>query len=439
MASATRSGSKHITPPAWRCAALVAVTLAAASVFNVGSAFAGHVSCGDVITVDTKLDSDLVDCPSDALIIRADGVTLDLAGHTIYGDGAEFEPELFVQDRGIVVAASGVTIQNGAVYGFPTGIVAGRSQDAPNVVRGIAVGCDPIQCPPSQEAVGIHVTGRDSNLLIDGSTIINSTMGVRMAGSTNRVENSRFFGNGTAMYVTGAANVIRDNLIEDSSRFGVLLIDDAQVNLVERNSIRGGETGIWLTREASGSTVRHNNVRHTETGIRSDDETEDGLISGNQVANASRIGIDVAFTLNDRVVGNTVRRSARGIVGTRATGAEIAGNRVLRSATHGIVLAEPFAPVSTRTRLSGNVVRRSGGDGILINPFVMGTVLEHNTTSQNGDDGIDVDSAQTTITRNRADHNRDLGIEAVDGVTDGGGNRARRNGNPLQCTGVVCR
>ena len=32
-----------------------------------------------------------------------------------------------------------------------------------------------------------------------------------------------------------------------------------------------------------------------------------------------------------------------------------------------------------------------------------------------------------------------LGIEAVFGVTDGGGNRAHGNGNPSQCTNVACR
>jgi hypothetical protein len=42
-------------------------------------------------------------------------------------------------------------------------------------------------------------------------------------------------------------------------------------------------------------------------------------------------------------------------------------------------------------------------------------------------------------TRNSAFFNHDLGIEAVPGVTDGGGNRARGNGNPEgQCTGVAC-
>ena len=32
----------------------------------------------------------------------------------------------------------------------------------------------------------------------------------------------------------------------------------------------------------------------------------------------------------------------------------------------------------------------------------------------------------------------DSGIEAVPGVTDGGGNRASGNGQPAQCLGVVC-
>jgi parallel beta-helix repeat protein len=61
-----------------------------------------------------------------------------------------------------------------------------------------------------------------------------------------------------------------------------------------------------------------------------------------------------------------------------------------------------------------------------------------NTTNDNGDDGIDVDSASTTLRDNVANGNDDLGIEAVAGVTDGGGNRASGNGNPAQCTGVAC-
>ena len=44
-----------------------------------------------------------------------------------------------------------------------------------------------------------------------------------------------------------------------------------------------------------------------------------------------------------------------------------------------------------------------------------------------------------TLSRNRADRNVDLGIEAVPG-TLGGSNRAKHNGNPGQCVpGYLCR
>jgi hypothetical protein len=54
------------------------------------------------------------------------------------------------------------------------------------------------------------------------------------------------------------------------------------------------------------------------------------------------------------------------------------------------------------------------------------------------DDGFDVRSRTAKLTKNRAVRNDDLGIAAVRGVDDGGGNRAHGNRNPLQCVNVVC-
>ena len=54
---------------------------------SASQASASPVSCGDTITTDTTLDSDLIDCPNNGIIIGADDVTLDLNGHTIDGDG----------------------------------------------------------------------------------------------------------------------------------------------------------------------------------------------------------------------------------------------------------------------------------------------------------------------------------------------------------------
>lgn len=92
----------------------------------------------------------------------------------------------------------------------------------------------------------------------------------------------------------------------------------------------------------------------------------------------------------------------------------------------------------TGTVLTKNVVSRSAVDGIAVEAGSSATVLTKNEAYANGDDGIHVNSTGTTLTKNLAVSNGDLGIEAVPGVTDGGGNMAAGNGNPLQCTGVVC-
>src|SRR6185295_16030895 len=66
-----------------RIGALIAVSMAVWT----GQANASHVNCGDVITTDTKLDSDLLNCPGDGVVIGADNITLDLNGHLIDGTG----------------------------------------------------------------------------------------------------------------------------------------------------------------------------------------------------------------------------------------------------------------------------------------------------------------------------------------------------------------
>ena len=50
-----------------------------------------------------------------------------------------------------------------------------------------------------------------------------------------------------------------------------------------------------------------------------------------------------------------------------------------------------------------------------------------------------METTGTTLVRNTANRNHDLGIEAVAGVIDGGGNKAQGNGNPAQCTNVACK
>jgi hypothetical protein len=86
----------------------------------------------------------------------------------------------------------------------------------------------------------------------------------------------------------------------------------------------------------------------------------------------------------------------------------------------------------------GNLVKGSRVDGFLVNPKDDHSLLRHNTARGAGDDGFDVDSRTAKLTKNLALRNGDLGIAAVRGVRDGGGNKARGNGDPRQCTHIAC-
>jgi hypothetical protein len=120
----------------------------------------------------------------------------------------------------------------------------------------------------------------------------------------------------------------------------------------------------------------------------------------------------------------------------------VAHNVVVRAARAGIrlsLIAEELGggPGAVNTVVRHNVLR-GNGDGIFVLETAENTLIEDNLALASEDDGIDVDSRLTTLTRNHALHNGDLGIEAVFGVTDAGGNKARGNGNPAQCTNLAC-
>jgi hypothetical protein len=84
---------------------------------SVGSPAA--VSCGQILTASVTLRADL-HCEGDALTIGANGVTVDLAGHTLSGGG---------KGTGITLSAAesvaGALIENGAITGFGDGVKVG--------------------------------------------------------------------------------------------------------------------------------------------------------------------------------------------------------------------------------------------------------------------------------------------------------------------------
>jgi large repetitive protein len=372
-----------------------------AAILAPGPASAGQahpVRCGDTITRDTRLKNDLVNCPGNGIVIGADNITLDLNRHTVDGDGVVGCEELYSCDFGVDNTAGhhGVTIKDGSIREFATAVVAlganhnrlRRLSSSHNILGGVLL----IESPGARiEQNSISANGLTTD---QAGLIVFDSSGVRIEG----------------------------NSVSDNGDIGMFLqgVDDSRV---ERNSVSGNpEAGVILD------------------GNRNE-------VSGNR-ASKNGDGISVGGDSNT-IVSNRVSDSfacpdgcGAGIGSTGGTGNLIARNVVARASRAGIWIAdfeEEGGLPEIDNVVERNLVVDSEVDGVLVESTVTDTLLERNIAIRAGDDGIDVDSPTTTLTRNKAERNGDLGIEAVAGVIDGGGNRANGNGNPLQCQNVFCR
>ncbi len=128
------------------------------------------------------------------------------------------------------------------------------------------------------------------------------------------------------------------------------------------------------------------------------------------------------------------------------SGNRLLDNRVQTATTGGSLLTGIWIVSGAGNTLTGNDVSgastagggESAGDGIFVASLASDTLLSGNVAHDNGDDGLDIRSASSSVGENVAHHNGDFGIVAVAGVTDLGGNSVFTNGNPLQCANVFC-
>jgi Right handed beta helix region len=333
----------------WRLLATALLAAAILLALAPASALAAHVGCGDTITTDTKLDSDLIDCPGNGIVIGADNITLDLNGHTIDGTSSS-------GDGVANVAHLGATIKGGTIQGFGVGVRLGTCSPA--------TGCPLGDILPSA----------------DGNTVRSLTIS----------------GNGVAIVLGKTVhNVIRKNQLV-VNRFGIVVGSDRFV--------------------FTGNTLITQNVISMTVGAaittdRSQDET---------------------YVIHNRI---SIPPGSAGIAA--GFGSVHIERNWISGGDWGMYLGRGGGPVVK------NHVSNARIDGIYADLWG-GSEFVANVATTNGDDGIEIDSGgampgnTVVLTRNTANDNGDLGIEAFPGVTDGGGNKASGNGNPLQCLNVFC-
>lgn len=115
----------------------------------------GAIDCGVEIGRDTTLAADVACVQAPALVIVADGVTIDLGGHTVSGDPNRTE------GPGIVLrGVTGCTVRNGTVRHFEAGVaVEGGSG---NVIEGLTIE-DNVGTPGADYGDGIVLNNSSGN------------------------------------------------------------------------------------------------------------------------------------------------------------------------------------------------------------------------------------------------------------------------------------
>ena len=414
LAIITRGGWKA-TAARLGAAVLVAGGL---TVVTGGVAQASVLHCGEVITVNTRLGSDLVNCPDNGIVIGSGNITLDLNGHVIDGDGTPVPacPPDTACDVGVDNSAghSHVTIKGGTIRQFDTGVL----------VLGGAAG-DHIQhlAVAHTGTVGILVN-QTTRTVIDHNV-------VRDPGVT-------------AVVVTLSAKArVASNVASGSTGYAMFLVDDSNSRIVH-NRLTASEHGFAVG--GTRNVVRGNVVTNSLGSIDVFDGSAATRVEFNRL---SRVGDGVIVgvasgTLVARNVVNSTGGDDRGGFGVLLDGSvrSTVNQNVIRATGPGpgIYVAHLDAPTPpSNNRVIRNVTTSKNADGIRVDPDATGTVLLRNLAIHSGADGIDVRAPGTTVTRNTANANHDLGIAAVPGVLDGGGNRAAGNGNPAQCTNIACR
>jgi parallel beta-helix repeat protein len=184
-------------------------------------------SCGQVITQNVILTSNLNCADSDGLIVGASDIVIDLNGHTISGPDVDSQEKTSSKVGVMIPNMNNVVVQDGTIQGFQAGILLTGSQ---NVELSSIVSKD--------NQIGAFSTG---------ANIVNAHLSILM---NNQI--------GFAGHSTQQAT-IENNILYQNTLAGITLVnsDDGVLAL---NSITESGNGIYVDNQSNNNNVNNNNV-----------------------------------------------------------------------------------------------------------------------------------------------------------------------------------
>lgn len=410
-------------------------------------AAASHVGCGDVITTDTTLDSDIGPCPGDGLIVRASNITVDLNGHRIFAAS----PNGPLENVGIRLGmVSGVTVQNGTVEGFDAGIFINGGGN--NTIQRIT-------------AINNINDMTEPWAFVSGQAPANQpdVLAGNVTAQQWSAEMLCFFGDGITTE-SSSDNVIRHNTVIGNGPFGgITLVGDSDRNLVEKNQVDSNNIANWTVRSNGqagtglcGATLpgapgmqRGREVQ--AIGIRLEGPgADDNVIKGNRVAESALVGISIhswvcapmpgeprpgvpnegnLITKNHvRGTGTEVRRTPTGFEPAENDAFADGIASLAQGPIGGIGPDGEWVNRVTCTSHNNTIVNNNSSHndrhGISLHITTQGNVVNDNVTNRNGGDGIFVAGPRDNFDRNTGGY-----VSTTPGATDNTLHRNRGHRN----------
>jgi parallel beta-helix repeat protein len=234
---------------------MLAFLLACLSTQSVPAETANDL-CGATITANLKLDHDLT-CTGDGLIVGADGIKINLNGHTISGAGMGVGISLVGRTRVSIVAG---TLQNFAV--------AVRMNSSTNVAIKENIF--------RENAEGLDLQSGSVGNTIKENEFWNSSVRaimLRSFATNNVVKENTFNGNRIGILVFGGVNnILKENVISASIVAGIRLSVIARGNVILENTIVSNAVGIEFvvtpTGSSMGNTFLENRIATNDCGLK---------------------------------------------------------------------------------------------------------------------------------------------------------------------------
>ena len=348
----------------------------------------------------------------DAILVAAEGVTLDLMGHVLECSNPGVGTGIFVS------SFLAVTIRNGTIRDFGEGIqaVACRGVVVENVQVGDCTAYGMLLGPSAQvRNSGVSGCGEGISVYRGGTvtgctTALNTGRGIAALDAAVTITGCSSNSNQTGIW-SQFETVVVDCTVGDNQEEGIRV--GAASTVVACASVDNGKAsaadGIWT---GDGSTVADCAARdNSSSGIQAG--------SGSTVRGCSA----VANQLQGIAVGSSSVVESCATLSNSAKGISAGEGSVVRDCTARQNLGDGVA-VGFTSLVEGCVARQNGADGILA---AGGTQVRGCTSSSNAGDGIEI-ANDGLIADNTCDGN---------GTTDGAGIHATSTDNRIDSNNVT--